>query len=230
MSQHTPPPYSAVWLAPPEAAARFDPSCLAAGELAEWTALRTERRRLDWACSRALLSAVPDAGNHIRSLSHSHGFAALALTPATIAVGVDIEWMASRDFKSMAGIAYSHPEAAYLASLEDPVDLCARFYEYWTLKEAFAKAMRLPLVDTLRHYRFVDATGRPCAEIPLSLPWRAMVFAPRPQLRLAVVRIVEPASLLESEVATLEWPHPRGRQWPLVLDLASGDGPCGPAR
>ena len=230
MSQHTPPPYSAVWLAPPEAAARFDPSRLAAGELAEWIALRTERRRLDWACSRALLSAVPDDGNHIRSLSHSHGFAALALTPATNAVGVDVEWLASRDFKGMASIAYSKPEADYLASLEEPVDLCAKFYEFWTLKEAFAKAMRLPLVDALRDCRFVDTTGRFCAEIPLSLPWRALVFAPRPQLRLALIRIAEPACQLDDGITTLEWPRPRDREWPLVLDIAGGDGPCGPAR
>ena len=95
---------------------------------AQWAAIQTRRRQVDWASSRALLDAVPNGGDQNRSLSHSHGFSALALVPGAGGVGVDVEWQAPRDFKGMASIAYSDAERDYLESLEDPEDLRATFY------------------------------------------------------------------------------------------------------
>ena len=94
MTQAARPPAVDVWLATPDAARQFDPSKLSLEDRAEWDALRTERRRLDWASSRALLGVVPVAANQAGSLSHSHGFAALARAPGHLAVGVDVEWLA----------------------------------------------------------------------------------------------------------------------------------------
>ena len=221
MSRGSTPGTSEVWLATPEAAALFDPSRLDSVDHAQWAAIQTRRRQVDWASSRALLDAVPIGGDQNRSLSHSHGFSALALVPAAGGVGIDVEWQAARDFKGMASIAYSDAERDYLESLESTEDLSATFYLFWTLKEAFAKALGLQLADALSQCCFVDSSGTRRAEIPTTQSWRAMVFAPRPQLRLAVVRTHEPADHILGPVDTMEWPQSRTREWPLVLDLAS---------
>jgi hypothetical protein len=208
-----------VWLATPDAADRFDPSGLDTAGNDEWAAIRTLRRRRDWASSRALLGAVPVAVERQQSLSHSHGFAAIAVAPATVAVGVDLEWLAPRNFEGMASIAFSASECSYLASLDDPSDLCSTFYEFWTLKEAFAKALRLPLPDVLRLCHLIDSSGVRRPEIPTAKSWRATVFAPRPQLRLAVVRMQDSRVPAREAMNMVEWPLPRTREWPVVQEL-----------
>ena len=210
-----------VWLATPDAAQRLDPATLDDADRAAWAAIHTSRRRQDWASSRALRGAVAVAGQKASSQSHSRGFAALALAPASVTVGVDLEWLAPRDFRALADIACSADECAHLASLEDPSDLASTFYELWTLKEAFAKALQLPLADALRLCRFIDCSGARRAEIPTTRSWQATVFAPRHQLRLAVVRMHEYPTPTCELVNTREWPLPRAREWPMVLDLAS---------
>ena len=211
------------WLATPEAADQFDPSRLQGLERAEWANLKTPRRRRDWASSRALLEAARPSGNQSSSLSHSHGYAALAVAPRTIAVGVDVEWLAPREFCGMARIAYSAAECALLDSIDDQQDICAMFYELWTLKEAFAKALRLPLVDALRECRFADARFDGRADVPTTRHWRATVFAPRPRLRLAVARVADAQEHHDGPLDTLEWPRPRTSDWTVIRSL-SGNG------
>ena len=162
-------------------------------------------------------------------MSHSHGFAALARVPGPVAVGVDLEWLAPRDFRSMARIAYSAAETEYLASLDDPDALRSAFYEFWTLKEAFAKALDLSLADALGQCHLVDSSGARRAKIPTARQWRATVFAPRPQLRLAVVRTHEPAEPVSEIIETIEWPQPGTQEWPVVLELVSEDERAGRA-
>ena len=214
------------WLAAPEAAERLDPSRLVAHEREEWAALRTARRRRDWASSRALLSAATVADDQRRSLSHSHGYAALALAPRAVAVGVDVEFLTPREFRGMARVAYCTAESALLASLDDPQDLCATFYEFWTLKEAFAKALGLPLVDALQQCRFVDAGLGRRVDVPTTRHWRATVFAPRPQLRLAVALIADTPEQLDTPIDTFEWPLPRRCDWTVIRSLAGGGRHC----
>lgn len=219
----------AVWLGTPDGAMQFDPSQLDRHAHAEWAALRTDRRRLDYSSSRALAAAVPVTNCHTTSLSHSRGFAALAVVNKPTSVGVDVECLVSRDFKSIARLAYSTSEADYLESLDDPATICARFYEFWTLKEAFAKVLRLHLADALRQCRLVDVAGQRRAEIPTAQRWKAMVFAPRPTLRLAVAWTAASADLLDMHVHTAEWPRQRTGPWILVLDVSSDEAPCGRA-
>jgi phosphopantetheinyl transferase (holo-ACP synthase) len=210
-----------VWLATPDAARQLDLAALDDADRAAWAAIRTSRRRQDWASSRALRGAVPAAEQQASSHSHSHGFAALAMAPASVTVGVDLEWLAPRDFRALADIAYSADECAHLASLEDSSGLGSTFYELWTLKEAFAKALQLHLADALKLCRFIDCSGTRRAEIPTTQSWRATVFAPRPQLRLAVVRMHDSEASICEAVNTMEWPLPRTREWPVVVDLVS---------
>jgi len=210
------------WLASPQAAERLDPSRLVGRDREEWQTLQTNRRRRDWASSRALLGAAAVASDQNSSLSHSHGYAALGLTSRAVAVGVDVEWLAAREFHGMASVAYCPAECALLASLDDPQVLCATFYELWTLKEAFAKALSLPLVDALQQCRFVDAGLDRHADIPTTRHWRAMVFAPQPQLRLAVALIADAPAQLDTPIATFEWPVPRRCDWTVIRSLTGG--------
>jgi phosphopantetheinyl transferase len=124
----------------------------------------------------------------------------------------------------MASTAFSSGECEYLAALDDPSELRSRFYDFWTLKEAFAKALCLTLVDALGQCRMIDAAGARRVQVPTPRHWRALVFAPRPQLRLAVVRVCESSEQVRAALRTVEWPAPRIGEWPVVLDLDSADG------
>lgn len=207
-------------LATPDAARRFDPSALDDAGRAAWHGIRTARRRLDWASSRALLRSVPARCGESRSLSHSHGFSALAVAPRSVSVGVDVEHLVERDFLRIAETAYSGIEADYLATLGHK-HLMSTFYECWTLKEACAKALRLPLWEALASCSMLDAAGRLAPVIPVTRPWRAMIFAPRPELRLAMVCVTDEQGLLHDGPGTAEWPSPKAREWPVVLDVSS---------
>jgi len=207
-------------LATPEAARWFDPSALDDAGKVAWHGIRTARRRLDWASSRALLRSVPTGCGESRSLSHSHGFSALAVAPRPVSVGVDVEHLVERDFLRIAEAAYSGIEADYLATLGHK-HLMSTFYECWTLKEACAKALRLPLWEALASCSMLDAAGRLAPVIPVTRPWRAMIFAPRPELRLAMVCVTDEQGLLHDGPGTAEWPSPKAREWPVVLDVSS---------
>lgn len=216
MTHEGPSPGWHVWLATPEAATALDPTSLDAVERAQWVCLRTERRRRDWAASRSLLRAASADTRSARSLSHSHAYAALALAPALTSVGVDVEWLAPREFVGMAEIGYSPAEAALIASLAETGLQRAAFYELWTLKEACAKALGLSLVDSLHQCRFVNDGLTWEAEIPSAKAWQAIVYAPRPDLRLSLVRVADTVEPTRSPVAMKEWPSGHAVEWPTV--------------
>ena len=216
MTHDEPSPGWQVWLATPEAATALDPTSLDAGERAQWARLQTERRRRDWASSRSLLRAASEDTRSTRSLSHSHAYAALALAPPLTSVGVDVEWLAPREFVGMAEIGYAPAEAALIASLVEPGQQRAAFYELWTLKEACAKALGLSLVDSLHQCRFVNDELAWEAEIPSAKSWQAIVYAPRPDLRLALVRVADTLEPTLLPVAMKEWPSGVAVAWPTV--------------
>jgi hypothetical protein len=218
-----------VWLATPEAAGRLDPEQLSPADRAAWEAIRTRRRRQDWASSRALLAAAPSAAGQARSLSHSHGYAALALARGDASIGVDVEWLAPRDFLSLAELAFGPAEAAHLASLRDPAMASALFYELWTLKEAFAKALGLPLAEALRQCTWQFGADTVDVTLPTGQPWQAVVFAPRPELRLALAIVGDPATPPAPSIRTMDWPPAAAAHWPVVQRwCAAGRGanPC----
>ena len=168
------------------------PSRLVGRDREEWTALQTARRRRDWASSRALLSAV----RRRPAISRAASLTPMA-TPPWRWRPVRLRWASTSSGWPRASslgwrtLRTARTECALLASLDDPRELCSTFYELWTLKEAFGKALQLPLLDALRQCRFVDAGLGRRADVPTDRHWRATVFAPRPQLRLAVARIAD---------------------------------------
>jgi len=216
------------WLATPDAAEYLDVARLSADDASRWREIRTARRRRDWASSRALLAAVPTTGPCSRSMSHSHGYAAVVLAEPALRVGIDVEAVIPRDFLRLAEIAYSSAEARHLATL-DPAQRAGRFYEFWTLKEAFAKALGMSLAEALTQCRCVDGSGMVVPSVPARHPWRATVFAPRTDLRLAVARAADSMGQLRGRIHTEEWPAPAQSRWPVVLDLIGDAGTCAAA-
>jgi len=216
------------WLATPDAPEHLDIARLSADDISRWREIRTARRRRDWASSRALLTAVPATIPGNRSMSHSHGYAALVVADLALHIGIDVEAVVPRNFLPMAENAYTPAEARHLATL-DPALLAGRFYEFWTLKEAFAKALELSLAEALTQCRCVDDAGNVAPSIPTGRPWRATVFAPRPDLRLAVARVADSTGQLRGRIHTAEWPAPARSRWPVVLDLIGVAGTCAAA-
>jgi 4'-phosphopantetheinyl transferase len=87
--------------------------------------------------------AIADCHDDARGLSfnvsHTRGLIALAVT-RDAAVGVDVERVVTRVSPlDVAGEVFSDTETAELAAL-DPARRQRRFFEYWTLRESYAKA------------------------------------------------------------------------------------------
>jgi hypothetical protein len=193
-----------VWLATPAAAAQ----AVAPGSPAPHT-----RRQVERAISRALTRHCAPSPRQNTSLSHSHGHVALGIAGCDTLIGVDLEYLRRRDVLGIAELAFDPKEAASLERLHDP-ERQQRFYELWTLKEAFAKALALDLLTALRRCRLYASASGWRADIPTDLAWSAVVVAPRPEFRLAVVRLAKDAESPECDLpATYEWPEPAPGPW-----------------
>jgi hypothetical protein len=138
---------------------------------------------------------------------------------------VDVEWLAPRAFTGMADVGYWPAEAAMIASRAEPAQRCAAFYELWTLKEACAKALGLSLADSLRQCRFVNDELDWEADIPTAKSWQAVVYAPRPELRLSLVWVADTLEPTLWPVAMKEWPPVHAVEWPTVRCFSSPGRP-----
>jgi 4'-phosphopantetheinyl transferase len=85
--------------------------------------------------------AFPSLTPHLHfNLSHSMGFALYAFSYAG-QVGIDVEYKrADIDYDSLAKVSFSPKEQALLRSLPDNLK-CDAFFNCWTRKEAFIKAI-----------------------------------------------------------------------------------------
>jgi 4'-phosphopantetheinyl transferase len=212
-----------VWLAGPAARRHFHVETQTPEDRLRWQQIRSERRRAEWEVSRALLiharQTLP-AGAFRLSLAHSGGYASVASAPASTHVGVDLEVMRERDFLRLARFAFSAGEVAELEAL--PVSARAeRFYILWTLKEAFAKALSLPLLQSVSRCTFSEARGAWSGSVPTANAWSAKCFRPQRSFVVSVVMTTAAAASPQRlQIATHEWPAPHASSW---LTLASLD-------
>ena len=224
-------PSVTVWLAGTSARAQFVAEAQTAADLARWRDITSPRRREEWEISRALLAHVRSAPRvqaphalerHALSLSHSGGYAAVAASQSALRVGVDLECARVRDVERVARFAFSERELAQLLAL--PAEARAeRFYILWTLKEAFAKALSLPLMASLSQCTFSEERGTWCGDVPSDCGWIARTFQPAPTLVLSVVAL-PPESLSPENYSVFvqEWPEPAARSWRSLVTLHSG--------
>ncbi|MEZ4452205.1 MAG: 4'-phosphopantetheinyl transferase superfamily protein [Nannocystaceae bacterium] len=91
------------------------------------------------------------------NLSHTDGCAVLAIAPATVEVGVDVERRRpSRDLLGIARHSFAPPEIEALLALDGDARL-RRFFDYWTLKEAYIKARGVGISLGLDNFAFTVA-------------------------------------------------------------------------
>ena len=120
------------------------------------------------------------------SLSQSDGVALLACGP-TAAIGCDIEWRSSHfDLTATAERFFSRAERAALASLP-PAHRLAGFYNAWTRKEAYAKALGCGLSLPLDAFDVELDPRRPARLLRGCKGWSVASFAPFPGFQAAVV-------------------------------------------
>lgn len=216
-----------LWLADSAAAAHFDPRRLSVDDQSRWAGFRRGSRREGWEASRALLAHVAPDRDHPTSLSHSGTAAALAIAPPGMRVGIDIETIRQREVVRLAELAYVQEETAQLRSMS-PAAAAIHFIILWTLKEAFGKALGLPLPDALQQCVFVNAGRQLVARVPTRSMWWAVVFTPRHDLILAAAAVGErpqdgPAW------SCREWPEAMGPPWRQLHVLSRGPASAGVA-
>jgi 4'-phosphopantetheinyl transferase len=221
-----------VWLAGPPARSLFTPEAQTAEDLTRWRDIVNTRKREEWEVSRALLAHVRTAmGERVQSapegvalsLSHSGGYAAVAASRVAVRVGVDLECERPRDMTRIAQFAFAERECAQLEALATASERVERFYVLWTLKEAFAKALSLPLLASLRQCTFSEVGGEWRGSVPTESAWVARVFRASPTLVLSVVAVLPERDWPDDfRVSTHEWPAPTAMAWRTVAALRSG--------
>jgi 4'-phosphopantetheinyl transferase len=151
------------------------------------TAWRFTRNRF----GRPFISSPQNAEPLHFSLSHTDGFVACAVSPCE-RVGIDVEATdRPAAHLEIARAFFSTAELADLMSLP-PAQQKERFFDIWTLKEAYAKArgmgLQLPLDQFSMHFAPQRKPGitfsRDLPDDPES--WRFSQFSPTPRHRLAV--------------------------------------------
>jgi phosphopantetheinyl transferase (holo-ACP synthase) len=215
---------SEVWLGSPEAARWFDIDKLSDEESLRYAGLKGERRRQEFAVSRALRqTAAERAQAHAAtSLSHSGGWAAVARADAGCRVGVDLEFHRPRNLLGIARFAFDPSEIALLEARE-PDQRHELFFILWTLKEAMAKALGVPLLAATRDCVFSveESMGVQVwkGRVPTEQPWHVRAFHPRKDIALSVAVI---GGDDVAAVSTYEWPGAGLVRWPTVVALGSG--------
>jgi phosphopantetheinyl transferase len=123
------------------------------------------------------------------NLAHTRGLVACAITPGA-AVGIDVECFDRRvKQRDVARRWFSRDEGAQLDRL-GPAEQSIRFYELWTLKEAFTKATGRGLSQPINLCRFDLGDAGAIAFTPPAdiegAAYQFALFAPTPRHRMAV--------------------------------------------
>lgn len=203
-----------LWLAGPEAVARFEVSRLDDADRRRFTVIRHPRRWTEFCVSRALRQHVAAPATAAISLSHSNGYAAFACGPAGTVIGVDLQHHRSRDVLAIARFSFAPEESACLERLRGR-ELDRMFHALWVMKEAMAKALQLPLLDALRHCVFGGAV-----RVPTQRFWSIALYEPRNDLTLALACVDGP---LPADLQLRQWPSPVGERWQRTATI-SGPG------
>ncbi len=149
------------------------------------------------------------------NLSHAHGLVACVVASGA-SVGIDVERTTrSANWDAIARHYFAAGELAQIDAAP-PDQRAAVFFELWTLKEAFLKALGVGLSQPLSASSFVlyDAEAISWTP-PVGVdpgPWRFALYRPTPDLRLAV-------AMSDSSAA-----------WPPVAESADGRQRLAPMR
>jgi 4'-phosphopantetheinyl transferase len=122
----------------------------------------------------------------------------------------------------VARFAFAERECAQLDALATDGARAERFYILWTLKEAFAKALSLPLLASLRQCTFFEDGGAWRGSVPTESAWVARTFRASPTLVLSVVALLpERVSPENFSISVHEWPVPAVAPWHTLATMRS---------
>ena len=131
--------------------------------------------------------------------------------------GTNMGW--PRDAESFARLAFTPRERADLEALDERRRL-RHLYALWTLKEAFAKALRIDLQHALQTCEIWREGDGWHASAPPTALWAADVFAPSDDLMLAIVRVApDDRCTPTGRVIQHEWPQGETARWGNVLGV-----------
>jgi hypothetical protein len=203
-----------LWLATPDAAQHFDAAQLTDAERERMARLRRATRRQDFEVSRALQAHARQGMPcpFSESMTHSGGYAALALVHPGFRIGVDLELHRARNFAT-ASTVFTQSENRALEAAAGP-ERERLFYAMWTVKEALAKVLQLPLLEALRSCEVVVDGAEWQVRAPVSTGC-VVLYQPRAELSLAVAWI---GPMLPIE--TWCWPPRRQASWPLIAAIS----------
>lgn len=205
-----------LWLAPPKAARHFDPSELTDEERDRMSRLRRATRRQEFAVSRALRAHARRRAPtpYSESMSHSGGYSALARVFPAVRIGVDLEFHRARRNLASAATVFTKSELRALEAAPDS-EREHLFYRIWTVKEALAKVLQLPLMEALSSCE-VEIDGREWqVRAPMPEAGGVVLYQPSADLTLAVAWVG--ATL---PIEAWDWPPQRPASWPLIAAIA----------
>lgn len=121
------------------------------------------------------------------NISHTRGLVCVAVTQGHD-IGADVEWTGRKNqLDDIARVKFSKPEAAQLAGLQG-LEKAQVFFSFWTLKEAYIKAIGKGLAEPLDGFAFsLDPLGIDFLkgqDDPQG--WRFELFAPVPDYLCAL--------------------------------------------
>jgi len=121
------------------------------------------------------------------STSHAGPLLLVALAEG-VPVGCDIERVCpTRDLPTIAATCFTAGEAARVAALTGP-DRDIAFYDCWTCKEAYLKAIGTGLSLPMNSFEFAVASGDGSGRLDMGgADWSSMTWAPAPGYRAAIV-------------------------------------------
>jgi 4'-phosphopantetheinyl transferase len=136
---------------------------LTGDQVARYRRYHFERDRRAFLARRALERSVlsryaPARPRH--NPSSSGGLVACVVATADVEVGVDVEQLDRRAPLDVGETSFAAAEVAALRGLP-PEEQPRRFFDHWTLKEAYVKARRRGLVIPLDQFAFVLEPGAP---------------------------------------------------------------------
>jgi 4'-phosphopantetheinyl transferase len=138
------------------------------------------------------------------NLTHTEGLCACVMAIGG-ACGIDAENVRRKNsLKAVAQRMFAEEE---MAVLDESSDDCHRFYDFWTLREAYVKALGTGLAGSSKDYYFSLNPGRRTASLNFKnrrqdekSRWQFSLFEPTDEHRLAVAfESAEPMSVHVSE-------------------------------
>jgi len=110
------------------------------------------------------------------NVSHTDGLVCCALVSGSGRVGVDVERCSRElDVDALAARFFAPAEAAALARLPAPARR-ARFFDHWTLKEAFLKGRGVGLTVPMREAAFDLEGPAPALVSSPDVPWKFALY------------------------------------------------------